>query len=358
MVVSPTVTSPQIMQSAMTRVPQLVFDNLEAMGLAPKANQKIADCIDANTQGGNLLRGRTVIDTAWILRGHSLSPAEADDLGKLGSLVELLNAAYLIWDDIMDGSSTRRGKPCWYRRESIGMDAVNDGCLLRSSIYVIIKNGFRDHPSYLELTELFAEACLQTELGQHCDALASTGSLEEFIWKQYGFITAKKTAYYTMYLPLTIPLFYLGLATPERLAEIYDISMKMGYVFQARDDFLDVYGDPNVTGKIGTDIQDHKCAWPAIEAMARCDDNQRMVLIENYGKKDPVNVLKVKAIFDEINLPQLFGDWDAKMVAELGPMTEKITDAVVRESVMAFMSKYFKDTLRHLPSTSGKLEWC
>ncbi|KAJ6031614.1 hypothetical protein N7540_002346 [Penicillium herquei] len=350
---SPTITSPQMMQSAMANVRQLVFDHLDAMGLAPGANQKIADCIDANTQGGNLLRGRTVIDTAWILRGHSLSPAEAEDLGKLGSLVELLNAAYLIWDDIMDGSSTRRGKPCWYRRDSVGMDAVNDGCLLRSSLYVILKNGFRDHPSYLELTELFAEACLQTELGQHCDALASAGSLEEFNWKQYGFITAKKTAYYTMYLPLTIPLFYLGLATPERLEEIYNISMKMGYVFQARDDFLDVYGDPSITGKIGTDIQDHKCSWPAIKAMACCDDKQRLLLTENYGKDDPTSVLKVKAVFDEIDLPKLFADWDAEMVTDLNSTAEKITDPVVRESVMAFMAKYFKDPRRHLPSTSS-----
>lgn len=42
-------------------------------------------------------------------------------------------------DDIMDGSITRRGQPCWYKQEKVGMIAVNDGIVLETLIYAILK---------------------------------------------------------------------------------------------------------------------------------------------------------------------------------------------------------------------------
>jgi geranylgeranyl pyrophosphate synthase len=45
-----------------------------------------------------------------------------------------------------------------------------------------------------------------------------------------------------------------------------------------KDDYLDCYGDPAVTGKIGTDIEDNKCGWLVIQALNRADESQRQLL--------------------------------------------------------------------------------
>ena len=52
------------------------------------------------------------------------------------------------------------------------------------------------------------------------------------------------------------------------------------YVFCSwcQDDFLDCFGDPAVTGKIGTDIEDNKCSWLVVQALARVTPQQRAVL--------------------------------------------------------------------------------
>lgn len=41
---------------------------------------------------------------------------------------------------------------------------------------------------------------------------------------------------------------------------------------------MDCFGDPAVTGKIGTDIEDGKCSWLAVVALQRCSKEQRTLM--------------------------------------------------------------------------------
>ena len=46
-----------------------------------------------------------------------------------------------------------------------------------------------------------------------------------------------------------------------------------------QDDFLDCFGDPTVTGKVGTDIEENKCSWLVVQALQRATLSQREVLM-------------------------------------------------------------------------------
>lgn len=51
---------------------------------------------------------------------RELFTTEALHANVVGWCVELLQAYFLITDDLIDGSSMRRGKPCWYTLEGVG----------------------------------------------------------------------------------------------------------------------------------------------------------------------------------------------------------------------------------------------
>lgn len=66
-----------------------------------------------------------------------------------------LQAHFLVLDDIMDNSVTRRGRPCWYLYKNLGTAAVNDGILLEHGVYQLLRRYLRDKPYYINVLELF-----------------------------------------------------------------------------------------------------------------------------------------------------------------------------------------------------------
>jgi farnesyl diphosphate synthase len=303
--------------------------------------------VNHNTQGGKYNRGISVVDTTKILKGRDLTEDEIFKSASLGWMIELLQAFFLVSDDIMDASKTRRGSPCWYLMPNVGMIAINDAFMLEASIYILLKKYFRQEKWYVDALELFHEVTFQTELGQSCDLLTAPEDhvdLDNFSLDKYTFIVIYKTAYYSFYLPVALALYYAGFATEKNLKQAEDILVPMGEYFQVQDDYLDNFADPETLGKIGTDIQDNKCSWLVNQALKVCTPEQRKVLEENYGQKNSVTEAKVKALYEELNLKKIYLDYEEAVVGDIKRKIANVDESEgLKKSVFeAFLAKIYK----------------
>ncbi|KAL3163202.1 hypothetical protein ABBQ32_009605 [Trebouxia sp. C0010 RCD-2024] len=196
----------------------------------------------------------------------------------------------------------------------VGMVAINDGIILESCIYRILKSHFRSSPYYTELLDLFHETTHQTAHGQLLDlttAPLGTTDLSKFTVNNYMRIVTFKTAYYSFYLPVACGMLIAGINDPAAFQTAKEILLIMGQYFQIQDDYLDCFGDPDVIGKIGTDIQDNKCGWLVVQALQKASSSQQQIIKENYGKGNQEAVQRVKKLYHELDLEALFKQYEA-----------------------------------------------
>ncbi|KAL5011248.1 hypothetical protein ScPMuIL_011669, partial [Solemya velum] len=278
----------------------------ECTGQEPEIGDAMAwfkKVLSFNVPHGKKNRGKSVVASYKALVSN---PSEEDLklAGIIGWCVELLQAFFLVTDDIMDGSLTRRGQPCWYKM------ATN-----------------------------------QTLVGQCLDMITAPpqGSVDfsQFNMERYSAIVKWKTAFYSFYLPIASAMYMNGITDETSHSTARRILLKMGHFFQVQDDYLDCYGDPEVIGKIGTDIEDNKCSWLVVQALSRVNDDQREVLKNCYGCQDSGKVKRVKDLYRELNLSDEYRKFEERSYKEIMDIIESC-ESLPKDMFIHYVNSVYK----------------
>lgn len=311
--------------------------------------QHLQRVMNYNVPKGKCNRGLMVISSLLHLtKDRELSKEEERKGLVLGWCVEWLQAFFLVADDIMDQSKTRRGQPCWYLNEGVGLVAINDSFCLEGTIYNLLKKYFRSDTYYVDILELFHQVTYQTEMGQTLDLLTSPDDnvdFSRFSIKRYNSIVKYKTAFYSFYLPVALAMYMVGIKDEKSHAAARAILLEMGEFFQIQDDFLDCFGDPAVTGKVGTDIEENKCSWLVVQALAKVSPQQKQILQDNYARKEPPECAeRVKALYRDLSLEQQYRDYEESSYKRLVDMIDKqATEAgLPTQLFMEFAGRIYK----------------
>ncbi|KAF9002982.1 isoprenoid synthase domain-containing protein [Cyathus striatus] len=337
-----------------TTVRDELIDHMVKVEMPSDAVEWYRKNLDYNLPTGKCNRGTFMVDAIELLRGYTLTEQEYAGAAVLGWCCEFYQAFCLIADDIMDFSTTRRSQPCWYRKEGVGMRAINDSFMLKAAIYHLLKVHFRFESYYTDIVDLFDETLYLTGMGQLLDLITAPQDvvdLEKFSTEsRHSLITKYKTAY-SYYFPVALALIITGTSpssnstTTNTFELAKSILIPMGSYYQVQDDFLDFAGSPEQIGKIGTDIVDNKCSWCIVTALKFATPQQRTILEQNYGRKSAECEERVKEVFEGVGLRRVYAEYEERVVREIRERIEGVVEdqsGLKREVFERFLGMIYK----------------
>jgi geranylgeranyl diphosphate synthase type I len=187
--------------------------------------------------------------------------------------VELVHNFSLIHDDIEDNSPIRRGRPTVWKLWGIPQ-AINTGDAMFTLAYLEILRLQESISAevVVQAIHLLHETSLQLTQGQYLD-LSYELRTDLGLGDYWPMITGKTAA-------LLATCTQLGALVagipPARQAHFGDFGLKLGLAFQAKDDYLGIWGQTEMTGKpVEGDLVSGKKSLPVLFALSKQDSFAR-----------------------------------------------------------------------------------
>ena len=236
----------------------------ESRGRAERAgvdHTRLWDALEHAATGGKRFR------PALVNAAHDSLGGSTPQLAvRVGAAVELLHAAFVIHDDVIDGDDVRRGRlnvsgtfRQWARDAGADDDAAGEVSLaagilvgdlaLAAALRTVATCGAQADVA-TRLLDLFDEAILLTTAGEMADVRLSL-RLGPATTQDSLTMAELKTSPYSFVLPLQAGAVLAGAEDPV-IEACGRAGRDLGIAFQLADDLLGVFGDPALTRKSAT----------------------------------------------------------------------------------------------------------
>ncbi len=207
----------------------------------------------------------------------------------LAVILEMIHAATLVHDDILDGADKRRGQPTANAKWGTALSVLLGDCLFAHA---------------LKLSTSFPNA----EIGRRIAHAASEVCSGEIIQTQRRFdLKLSVPDYYKIIEMKTAALFaaacelgaFINEAAPEVIDALRIYGLQLGTAYQIYDDVLDLAGDETKVGKtLGSDLRKGKLTLPVLHLLQISDEAERHRLSEIIlnGEESDILALADRAI--------------------------------------------------------------
>jgi octaprenyl-diphosphate synthase len=251
----------------------LIHDDLELV--EKRITVESVASVDAVTAIGQYLQasGGKRLRPALLLISARLSGADgnssADSAIQLGAVVELLHAATLVHDDVIDAAETRRGRPStnvkWGNHTCV---LAGDWLYMQAFQIALRERNFQILDLLISLTQMMVEG----ELLQ----LDRIGKIDVSEADCMELVDRKTACLFSVCARLGAIASHGSAHTQERLGEY---AWNLGMAFQLVDDVLDFTAREKTLGKpVGGDLREGKVTLPLVYALECANAAERRLV--------------------------------------------------------------------------------
>lgn len=222
----------------------------------------------AVSMGGKRLRPLLVLLAAQSVMSKQLSQRTLRDLQSVAASVELVHAASLVHDDVMDSAEMRRHQPTIVARAG-SQNAVLLGDYLFTRAYALAASCRSSFPArqIADASKALCEGELRQQQSVGCWEL-SLADYRKILLQKTGALCAVSCR--------------LGgrLAGADKLKSraLALFGAQLGLAFQIYDDWLDYWGSQRVGKTLGTDLAQRKPTLPLLRALSANDTSRQSKL--------------------------------------------------------------------------------
>lgn len=233
--------------------PELLFVEDKLQVVLSKADGLIQQtCVSLLQSGGKRIR-----PLLTLYSGMCLAPLNPLMI-QAAVAAELIHMASLIHDDVIDESSTRRGKPTVNSLYGDHAAILTGDYLFAEAFNILSTHHLLSSMTYL--VEAIQAMC-EGEVNQANELFSSSISLKHYFQR-----ITKKTG--KLLAACCQSGAILAGSSSEELTQMREYGLNIGYAYQITDDILDISGDADSLGKpVGTDLINGNITLPFLYLM-------------------------------------------------------------------------------------------
>ena len=211
--------------------------------------------------------------------------------------IEHFQSAALIHDDIADNGQLRRGKPCLYLTEGVGL-AINCGDLdLTLVTEAVLNDPVLDDATRVRVMRELTAMTMRTIEGQALDLGWVRDERFDLGVDDYLRMATLKTAHYSGAVPLSAGAI-IGGGSEAQVEALRSFGLDTGLAFQIQDDLINLVGSDTAKA-FRTDITEGKRTLVAVHALADPAAHDEVEAILRSGSSDPAVLARAVELFEE-----------------------------------------------------------